>query len=1220
SSTGPLDVAPVDVEFSFPTFSKLRKARSAGEVAVAERHRLKFPHLKVKDAVAAEARLAMGLPHVGLALKEAGRGGGEGKMFRFTMPFSRTKKPKEEAGEEREMGFQAPQVEFALPLPKMGAEESFLEASPKGESLTGSESRLRWPKVEAALPKGSTSALETHPGLLQAGLKLPTAEVAAPKVDVDLALPRLECAAAPEAAPKREGFRIKVPKFGVSAEEAELKLPLMKAPALEMALGESQEKVLEDQLRPAGAMPSLGRLAPDVDLELPFPKGKSGMESPESSGGVSLVSLPQLGGAGKLPQVEVSLGKLGSPKVDKTIQLPGLEISLREHPLESQEAAGAAGGSQMKPPEVRVPSLDISAPKVQDIHLCKAVGEPAARSGRAKPKEAAEGDGFKFQMPQISFPKFDFPVKAAPSPPPVQVKMLKPEGDVGMKVSLPKGDVSLLAMKVPGVQLPKVPRPELGISVEKPEVEMAAPPALSFPPTTVPALDIQLPKVGVELDLVKRERDVSEQGPEAQEVTREALSKDLQVEISLPKGAVSQPGLEPGMKSIEGPALVGMVAKFPKVDLAFEKQPADAEGPKTDLEGAKMKLPTVEIPPIGLPEMTTESQAKGKTSRFALSKFSISGPKVWSKMSPEVSVSGVEGREAADLGSKLKLPKFGISFPKSKWEAEAEGAKLALEVEGEAPKARLASPELLGVEFKGLKLSLLGFGGKGREEAWGALESGEVKRQDGKEGLTGQPDPRMLEKDAKASRFRIASFGLMRRDVEAKAKKAPGSPKEKPKGPFGKMPQLKLSSLKAQGERRKCHFPAPELDEKVLPQVELPRLALRAETGLTPEPESPGFRVQVPSVEIAGPGAKAEGEGELKRPQAPSIQVSAPTLELGIGLGEEAKAAGATDLEGGLEGMLKMPKIGVTVCGAEATKDSLDLEGTGRERWKRTDGHSDAGKWHRVRIPTFGLFLPRVGLEAPEGLVGQEPEAKESLLALGRPKEMEGSAGLLAREEENQAKAAKLKPRTPFGVSFSRPKGAAEFNGEAEAPSSRLKMPKLGFSKVEGATQLQGERVEALLQDGASKLGKIPLPQVELLSPSKGAETNPELSLKLVKADKVKEEAHHSATIATALKAAKFKPPRIALSGFKKHNGELAPEAVSAPGPQVEVAPLKTATKGEPTSKFRFPKLALSSRSQEVLEISKHQQDQGGPNFRLPAVAFSVESGSEEGAPPPRSP
>ncbi|XP_058052481.1 periaxin [Ahaetulla prasina] len=1855
------EVAPVDVEFSFPKFSKLRKARSAGEVAVAEpspgisrklssletkRHRLKFPRLKVKDAVAAEAHLAMGLPHAGLELKEAGRGGGEGKMFRFTMPFSKTKKPKEEARAKMETGFQAPQVEFALP--KMGAQDESLEASPEGKSLAVLESLFGWPKVEAAPPKGSASALETHPGLLQAGLKLPAAEVAAPKVDVDLALPRLECAA-PEAAPKREGLRIKVPKFGISAEEAELKLPLMKAPAL----GESQKNVFEDQLRPGEAVPSLGITAPSVDLELPFPKGKKGMESHEILGKVSLVSLPQLGskaqegGAGKLPRVEVSkadkmrgsviqmpgleispreqplesqeaagvagatqvklpevrvpsldistpkvqnmhlckaLGepaapsgrakpkeaaegagfklqmpqislpkfdfpvkavpsppsvqvkmlkperdpgtKVSLPKVDvdlalprlecaapeaapkgglrikvpkfgisaeeaelklplmkapalgesqknvfedqlrpgeavpslgitapsvdlelpfpkgkkgmesheilgkvslvslpqlgskaqeggagklprvevskadkmrgSVIQMPGLEISPREQPLESQEAAGVAGATQVKLPEVRVPSLDISTPKVQNMHLCKALGEPAAPSGRAKPKEAAEGAGFKLQMPQISLPKFDFPVKAVPSPPSVQVKMLKPERDPGTKVSLPKVDVSLLAMKVPGVQLPKVPKPELGISVERPEVEMTAPPApQSFSSATVPALDIQLPKVGVELDLAKRERDVSKQGAKAQEATLETLSKDLEVEISLPKCVVSQPELEPGMRSIEGLALAGMVAKFPKVDLAFEKQPADAEGTKTDLEGAKMKLPTVEIPPISLPEMTTDSQVKAKTSRFALSKFSISGPKVWSKMSPDVLVSGVEGREAADLGTKLKLPKFGISFPKSKWEAEAEDAKLALEIEGEVPKERLGkttesrmklptvevdigypqgmegcsdgdregtSPELLGVQFKGPKLSLPSFGGKGKEEEWGALESEEVKLQGSKGGLTGQPEPRMLEKDAKASKFRIASFGLMRREVEAKAKKVPGSPKEKPKGPFGKMPQLKLSSLKAQGERRKVHLLAPELDEKVLPQVELPKLAPRAKTGLIPEPESPGFRVQVPSVEIAVPSSKAEGEatvdklagdaakvefqqqeGELKRPRAPPIQVSAPTLELDVGLpmagkeegilqaapgtsaiiklpkvelaklgkgeveeaeaavqflgkegekdlegmaeasalgtkvrlpkvdislpkawlpevelppakvdlglegpeakfkmpsmelpklsapktkapeleldmgldgggvmpkvtvgtpsvkwpkfgslgsagegqgeedlaqipqlelkppkfrgrtdaldsetgmkegqlkvptlplglgkleteagteteesrfrlklpllsvskpeaelsldtqplccladeavpafrmpqialpdvgfsgdqerGEEAKAAGATDLERGLEGMLKMPKIGITACGAVDTKwatgsaicpsqrgagrgepegkksvfkvpgleisapslkthaeyevgaphtrqrGSLDLEGAGKEGWKPTDGHSDAGKRHRVKIPTFGLFLPRVGLEAPEGLVGKEAETKGGFLALGSAKEKEGSAGLLAREEESQAKAAKLKLRPPFGVSLSRPKWATELNGEAEEEaSSRLKVPKLGFSKAEGPAQLQGERVEVLLQDGVSKLGKIPLPQVELLSPSKGAETDPELSLKLVKADEAKEEAHCSAT---ALKAAKFKPPRIALSGFKKRNGELAPEAVTAPRPQAGGTSLKTTTKGEPSSKFRFPKLALSSRSQEVLEISEHQQDQGGGNFRLPAVAFSAESGPEEGGAPPRKP
>ncbi|XP_029139553.1 periaxin [Protobothrops mucrosquamatus] len=1567
---------PVDVEFSFPKFSKLRKARSAGEVAVAEpgpdsawklssletkQHRLRFPRLRVKEAAAAEARLAMGLPHVGLELKKAGRGGGgEGKMFRFTIPFSKTKKPKEEARSKMEVGFQAPQVEFALP--KMGAEEESLEAGPKGESLAVSESRFGWPKVEAALPKGSANALETHPGLLQAGLKLPAAEVAAPKVDVDLALPRLE-RAAPEAAPKREGFRIKVPKFGISAEEAELKLPSVKVPDLEMALGESREKVLQEQPRPGGAAPSLGMVAPGVPLELPFPKGKTGAESPEISGRLPLVNLPQLGskaqeGAGKLPQVEISVGKPESPTADKTkgsvIQLPALEISLGEQPLQGQEAAAAAGDAQVRLPEVRVLSLDISAPKVQDMHLCKAMGEPAAPSGKAKPKEAAEGAGFKFQMPQISLPKFDFPVKAAPSPPPVQVKMPKPEGDLGTKVSLPKVDVSLPAMKMPGVQLPKVPKPEVGIcAVEKPKVEVTVPPApLSAASVTLPELDIELPRVGVELDLAQREREVSEQGPKAQEVTLETLSKELEVEISLPKCGVSRPELGPGMKSIEGPSLAGMVAQFPKVGLAFEEQPEDVEGPKADLEGAKVKLPTVEISSIRLPEATAEGQAKAKLSRFALSKFSISGPKVWSKTSPEVAVSGVEGTEAANLGSKLKLPKFGISFPKSKWAAEAEDAKLALKVE-RATESRMklptvevdighpqgtegwsegdgegTSPELLGVKFKGPKLSLLSFGGKGKEEEWGALESGEVKLQGSKEGSTGQPDPRMLEKDAKAaSKFRVVSLGLVRREVEAKAKKIPGSPKEKPRGPFGKMPQLKLPSLTAQGERKKFHLSAPELDGKVLPQIELPKLAPRAKAGLIPEPESPGFKVQVPSVEIAVPTSKAEGaatvekpaggaakakiqqqEGELKMPRAPSIQVSAPTLELGIGLsiagkeegilqaapdagakiklpkvelaklgkgeeggteaamqllgkdgekdlegvaeasalgtkvrlpkvdisfpkawlpevelppakvdlapegpeakfkmppmglpklsapkvkapeleldvgldgggmtpkvtvgapsvkwptfgasgsvgegqgkedlpwvpqvelkppkirgstdalgsetgvkegrlkvptlplglgkletetgtgteesrfrlklpslgvskpeaelsldtqplcppaeeaapafrmpqialpdvsfsgdqerGEEAKVAGATNLEGGLE-MLKMPKIAITACGVVGTKEgteratspsqrgagggelegkklvfkvpgleisapnlkthaeyevgaphtqqrgSLDLEVAGREGWKQADRHSDAGKRLRVRIPKFGLFLPRAGLEAPEGLVGQEMEAQEGLLALGRPGEKEGSGGLLAREEGSQAKAVKLKLRAPFGLSLSRPKEATELSGGAEAVSSKVKVPKLGFSKAEGATQLQGERAEGLLQGGASKLGKIPLPQVELLSPSKGAESDPELSLKLVKAEEAKEEGHGGVAISAALKAAKFKPPRIALPGFKKRNGESAPEAGTAPRPQTE-----TTVTGEPSSKFSFPKLALSSRSQEVLEISRHQ-------------------------------
>ncbi|XP_063167752.1 periaxin isoform X2 [Candoia aspera] len=1644
-ASGKPEITPVDVEFSFPKFSKLRKSKSAGEVAVTEpspdrslkvssleskRHKLKFPRLKVKEAAVARveravAHLGTGLPKVGVELKEADRGGVEGKTFRFTIPFPRTKKPKEEAGTKTEMGFQAPQVELNLPLPRMGPDDESLKASTKAECLRIQGPQLGLPRVEAALPKENASALEIHEGVLQTGLKLPTAEVAAPKVDVDLALPKLECAA-PEGAPKREGFRIKVPKFGISAEEAELKLPLMKAPALEMALRESREKAedLEDKLKPGVAMPSLGVVAPRVDLELPLPKGKTDTESPELLVKIPLVSLPKLGskaqeeGGGKR-KVEISAGKLEIPKADEIkgsiMQIPSLEISLMEQQLESEEVATVTDDSKVRVSEMRMPSLDISAPRVQDMCSSKAMGDLAAPSGRAKPKEAAEGAGFPFQMPQISLPKFDLPVMAAPSPPPLHVKVLKPEGDIGAKVNLPKVDFSLPAMKMPGVQLPKVPKPELDISVEKPKVEVTVPPArLSFPSATVPALDIELPKVEVELDLAKVERNVSEQVPKAHEVTLETVSKGLEVEISIPKCQMGQPELEPRLRTIEGPAITGMVAKIPKVDLAFEKEPADTEGTepdrdakgklwlKTDLEvggfapGAKMKLPTIEIPAVSLPEMTVESQAKLKSSRFALSKFSLSGPKVWSKASPEVSVSEVEGTEAADLGSRLKLPKFGISFPKSKRGAEVEDAKLAPEVEGQVPKERLSkttdsrmklpvvdvdighprgkeewsgtdgegtTPELPGLKFKGPKLSLPRFGGKGKEEEWSCLESGEVKLQGSKEGLAGQVDPRMPEKDAKASKFRIASLGLTRREVEAKGKKVPGSPKEKPKSQFGKMPKLKLSSLKADEDKGKLHLPAPEPDVKGFPQVEFAKRDTRAEPGLTSEPERPGFKIQLPSVEIAVPSPKTEGEvtleklavdvskagiqqyeGELKIPRVPSIDMSTPTLELDIGLpmtgkeegilqavpstdakiklpevelaklgkgedgrteaamqllghrlifgqeGEkdlagvaEASALGtkirlpkvnislpkawlsdvelplakeelglegpevkfkipsmglpkfsapkvkAPELEldvgseggmmpkvkigapsvkwprfgasgsegegegdeelprvpqlelkapklrgstealssetvvkggklkmptlplgrskvemeagmgteenkfklklpslsiskldtelsmdtqplcppaeeaelafkvpqvalpdirveagkgegiaglevdvGGLEGMMKMPKIGMPTFGAMGTKGgmvttisqsqsgagggdlegkkslfkvlgleistpslkthaeyevegahtrqrgSLGLEGTGRDGWKRTEDHSDAeaGKRFKVKIPKFGLSLPKAGLEAPEGFTGQEAEAKRGLLALGRPGEKgtEGSSGLLEREEESQAKGTriKLKLKPTFGLSLSKTKGGGELNGEVEGASSKLKVPKPGFSKVEGAARLNGERVEVLLQDGASKLGKIRLPQVELLSPSKVTETDPELNLQLMKADEAKEEAHHGSSVSTALKAAKFKSPRISLSGFRKRNGELASEATAAPVPQVEVASLETTAKGELPTKFRFPKLALSPRSQGVLEISEHQQDQGRLNFKLPAVAFSAESSPDE--------
>ncbi|XP_044281346.1 periaxin [Varanus komodoensis] len=1641
-AAGKLEVVPVDVEFSLPKFSKLRKAKSAGEVAAAEpspdisprlssletrRRRLKFPRLKVKEVVAATtgarvegpgSRLEVGLPKLAVELNAGAKGDTEEKASRFTVPSSKAKAAKGEAGGPVEAGFQPPQVELDLPLPKTEPRGESPKASAKGEGF-----RIWAPQVE--LPKVSAVQLEVPEG---GRLKLPVAEVAAPKIDVDLSLPKLE-GPAPAVAPKGEGFRIKIPKFGGSVEEAELKKPSAKAPTAEVSLAKGRARVgeAEEKLKAGVTMPALDVGAPSVDLEIPLPKARVEMEVPEVSVTIPSVSLPVLGprapeeGESKLPQVALSVGKLESPKTK----------------AKGPKEVGGEGRARF--PVVKVPSLDISVPKVSDMHLPGTAGEPLAPARKEKTGEAAEVPGFKFQMPQISLPKLDLPAKAAASPPQDRGKFPKPEGDSAVQVSIPKVDLSLPSLKLPDVPLPKapLPKPALDVSVEKPRVEVAAPSArLSFPSATVPVLEVDWPQVGIELDLPKAERESAvpaDQGAKWQVPALDAVSKGLAVEISVPTCQVDQPELEPSARgTLGGPGVSGVVAMIPKVDLAFGKELAVAEGepgreaslglrgkvlPAAALElkgpevGAGIKLPSVEIPAVQLPAVTVESaqplepDSKRKLAKFALPKFSISGPKV-RKASPEASTPEAEGPEAADRGSKMKMPKFGISFPKSKWGAEVEGPQLELSIEGKTAKPALgAAPEaLLGVDSSETRMKLpavdvemprvaVDIGLPGGQAEWSGEEPAGPspgvgvdlpdiklkvpkfslpkfggKDKEGDLELEGRVDSK-----ARVSKFKMPSFGITRREAEvggdAKAKKAAGSPKEKPRGAFVKMPGLKLSSPKAESEKGPLHIQAPELEVKI-PQVELPKISVKGASAgeVLMGAESPSLRAKLPSLEITVPCPRAGGEkpgvdvseadirgyeGDLKIPKVPSIEVSAPKVELDIGLprasaeelvpqgapsmeakirlpavelpkfgkgeyggaeaavqllgqrlslgregeaegegGAEASLLGAkirvpkvdlslpktrlsdvelpltegeaaaegpegrfkmpsveltkfsapkvkapdlslegskvpkvtvsgpaiklptfggsgSDGEGeteselprvpqlelkapklrgnsemrspesgakdasrtrvpslplglalgkpGLEGgvvvdegkfRLKLPSVSITKAGVESSTDtqplcppaegadlsfkmpqialpdvgfSVDHEGKGGARGEAgklaglggdvgglearlkmpklkvpafgapspqggveaaaaslsgrdlegkraafkmpgleisapslkahaeyevegaqlrhggsqgpevagrrgTDGQgpgsrgeavdAEVGRRYKVKIPKFGLSLPKAGLEAGEGTPGQEGEgrATRSVFGLGRPKGAgaEGSSGLLEGEDESSGKGvmAKLKLKPAFGLSLSKPKGGAEVNGEPEEPSAKLKVPRLGFSKAEGAAQLGGEGAKAALQnggqDGKGKLGKLRLPQVELSSPAPMGGADPELNLQLVRADEAREGGGGAFA---SLRAARLKSPKISFSGFKKRNGEAAPAAVLSSA-RTEMASLEPA-KGEKA--FSFPKLALSPKSHAGLEAATEPLEQeGGVKVALPRVGFSGDRSSEE--------
>ncbi|XP_008068007.1 periaxin [Carlito syrichta] len=1241
----PADLAPVDVEFSFPKFSRLRRGLKAEAVkgpvpAAPARRRLQLPRLRVREVAeeAQAARLAAAAPPPRKAKVEAEVAAGA----RFTAPQVELVGPRLPGAE---MGVPqvsapkaAPSVEgvsgFALHLPTLGL------GAPAAPAVEPPAVGIQVPQVELptlpSLPTLPTlPCLETREGV--AAVVVPTLDVAAPTVGVDLALPGTEVEArgeAPEVALKMP--RLSFPRFGARAKEAV---------EAKVAKGSPETRVKGPKLR----MPTFG-------LSLLEPRPTAPEAVVESKLKLPTLKMPSFGIGVSGPEVKVSKGP---------------EVKLPKAPDVKLPKVPEATLPGVKLPEVQLPKVaEMKLPKVSEMAV------PEMRLPEVQLPKVPE-----MKLPEMKVPEMKLPEMKLPKVPEMAVP------DVHLpEVQLPKvPEMKLPEMKLPEVKLPKVPEmavpdvhlPELQLP-KVPEMKLPKIPEMAVPEVRLP--EVQLPKVS-EMKLPK--------------VPEMAVPDVHLPEVQLPK--VSE------MKLPKVPEMAVPDVRLPEVQLpkVSEMKVPDMKLPEIKLP----KMPEMAVPDMHLPEVQLPKVSEIRLPEMQVPKVSdVHLPKVPDvklPKAPEVQLkaAGAEKAEGLEFGfkmPKMTMPKLGRAGSPSRGKPGEAGAEvseklvtlpcLQPEVSGEA---RVGVPSL---SLPSVEIDLPG--ALGLEGKVQAAEAGKVERAEGPQVAAGvrevgfrvpsveivtpqlptveteEGQLEMMEMKVKASsKFSLPKFGLAGpkvAKVEAEgagratklkvSKFAISLPKArvgteaeaKEAGEAGLLPALDLSIPQLSLD---AHLPSGKLevagaDVKLKgPRFALPKFGVRGRdteagelaSGVA-ELEAKGWgwdgKMKMPKLKMPSFGLARGKEAEVQRERTSpgeklefiTGQLKIPEVELVTPGGqEEGRAEGAMAVSGmrlsglqvstakavvteGHEGRLRMPSLGISLPQVELT--GFGEAGTLGQQAEGTAPSAEGTAGYKVQVPQVALSLPGAQVAGGELLVGEgvfkmptvtvpqleldvglsreaqvgETATGEGGLRLKLPTLGAGSGAGKERAEDQPPGAERTFHLSLPDVELSPPVGThAEYQvvqGEGDAGHKlKVRLPRFGLVRAREGVE-EGEK---------AKSPKLRLPRVGFSqSETVAGEGSPSPE---------EEEEEDSGEGASGRRSrVRVRLPRVGLAAPSK----------ASKGQEGEVA--SKSPVGEKSPKFRFPRVSLSPKARS----GSGDQEEGGFRVRLPSVGFS-----ETGAPGP---
>ncbi|XP_033080866.1 periaxin [Trachypithecus francoisi] len=1265
----PADLAPVDVEFSFPKFSRLRRGLKAeaakGPVPAAPaRRRLQLPRLRVREVAeeAQAARLAAAAPPPRKAKVEAEVATGA----RFTAPQVELVGPRLPGAEVGVPQVSAPKAApsaeaaggFALHLPTLGL------GTPAPPAVEAPAVGIQVPQVELpALPSlpalPPLPCLETREGAVS--VVVPTLDVAAPTVGVDLALPGAEVEArgeAPEVALKMP--RLSFPRFGARAKEvaeakvakgipeARVKGPRLRMPTFGLSLLEPRPaapEVVESKLKlPTIKMPSLGIGVSGPEVKVPKGPEVKLPKAPE-------VKLPKVPEAA-LPEVrlpEVELPKVSEMKLPKVPEMAVPEVRLPEVELPKVSEMKLPKVPEMAVPEVRLPEVQL--PKVPEMKLPK-VPEMAVPEVRLPEVQLPKVSEMKLpKVPEMAVPEVRLPEVQLPKVPEMKVPEMK----------LPKvPEMKLPEMKLPEVKLPKVPEmavpdvhlPEVQLP-KAPEMKLPKMPEMAVPEVRLP--EVQLPKVSeMKLPKVPEMAVPDVHLPEVQlPKVSEMKVPDVKLpEIKLPKVPemtvpdVHLPEVQlPKVSEIRLPEM--QVPKVPDVHLPKAPEVKLPRAPEVQLKAAKaeqaegmefgFKMPKMTMPKLG----RAESPSRGKPGEAGAE---VSGKLVTLPcLQPEVDGEAHVGVPSLTLPSvELDLPgALGLEGQVPATEMgkveRAEGPEVAAgvrEVGFRVPSVEIVTPQLPAVEIE-----------EGRLEMMEMKVKPSSKFSLPKFGLSG---PKVAKAEAegagRATKLKVSKFAISlpkaRVGAEAEAKGT---------GEAGLLPALDLSipqlSLDAHLPSGKAEVAGADLKFKG-PRFALPKFGVRGRdteaAELVPgmaELEGKGWgwdgRVKMPKLKMPSfglaRGKEAEVHGERASPgekaESTAVQLKIPEVELvTLGAQEEGRAEGAVAVSGmqlsglkvstarqvvteGHEAGLRMPLLGTSLPQVELT--GFGEVGTPGQQAESTVPSAEDTAGYRVQVPQVTLSLPGAQAAGGELLVG---EGVFKMPTVTVP-QLELDVGLSREAQAGEVATGKggLRLKLPtLGAGA----GVGGEGAQGQPPGDERTF-RLSLLDVE-LSPPGGNHAEYQVADGEGEAGhklKVRLPRFGLAWAKEGAEEG--------------EKA----------KSPKLRLPRVGFSQSEMVTGEGSPspeeeeeEEGSGEGalgrrgrvrvrlPRVGLAAPSKASRGqegdaapkspvrEKSPKFRFPRVSLSPKARS----GSGDQEEGGFRVRLPSVGFS-----ETGAPGP---